>query len=38
MPEILLRLDQSERVAESFVLDDGGVADTLILTEDTVGK
>ena len=25
-------------MAEAFVLDDGGVADTLILTEDTVGK
>jgi hypothetical protein len=25
-------------MAESFVLDDGRVADTLVLTEDAVGK
>lgn len=33
MPEILLRLDQSERMAESFVLNDGRVADTLVNAE-----
>ena len=38
MPEILLRLDHRERMAESFVLDDSRVVDTLVLTEDAVGK
>ena len=36
--EILLRLDDRKRMAESLVLNDGGVADTLILAEDAVGK
>jgi hypothetical protein len=35
--EILLRLNHRQGVAEPFVLNDGRVADTLILAEDTVG-
>ena len=36
--EILLRFDQRERVPQAFVLDDCGVADTLVLAEDAIGK
>jgi hypothetical protein len=35
---ILLRLHESECMAKPFVLDDGGVADTLVLAEGAVGK
>jgi hypothetical protein len=38
MLDILLRLDHRQRMPEALVLDNGGVADTLVLAEDTVGK
>jgi hypothetical protein len=31
-------LTTAKGVAEAFVLDDGGVADTLVFAEDPVGK
>jgi hypothetical protein len=36
--EILLRLDNRQRTAETLVLHDSGVADALIFAKDTVGK
>src|SRR5271168_1360559 len=38
MLKILLCLHGSECVAEPFVLDDGGVTDTLVFAEDAIGK
>jgi hypothetical protein len=35
---LLLRLDEGQRMAKTLVLDGGGVADALVLAEDTVGK
>jgi hypothetical protein len=35
---VLLCLDQSQCVAQTFVFDDRSVADSLILAEDAVGK
>ncbi len=37
-PNFLLRLDDRQRMAESFVLDDRRVADTLVLAEEAIGK
>lgn len=36
--EILLRLDDRERMTKAFVLDDGRVRDLLVFAEDAVGK
>ena len=36
--EVLLRLDECERVAQSFVLDECRVADALVVVEDATGK
>src|SRR5271155_635054 len=36
--EVLLRFNKRECMAKAFVLNDGGMADALILTEDTIGK
>ena len=38
MLEFLLQLQKRERVAQPLVLDDGCMADTPILFEDTIGK
>jgi hypothetical protein len=35
---ILLCLDDGERMSQTLVLDDGGVADSLVFAEDAVGK
>ena len=36
--KVLLRFNKRESMAKAFVLDDGGMADALVLTEDTIGK
>ena len=36
--EVLLRFNKRECMAKAFVLDDGSMADALVLTEDTIGK
>src|ERR1700722_2477422 len=35
---ILLRFDKRQCMAKTFILDDSGVGDALVLTEDAIGK